>query len=106
MLKGSVRVPYGALTGPSRAPGDMQNNRRLPSGGNLKWISPVRVPHGGISKYTRRHIQSESEKMYHFLKVVLFEVWIFNHEFHDIVDVVLHDDDAADDDNDDDDDED
>ena len=33
---------------------------------------------------TRGHLQSESEKMSHFLKVVLFKLWIFNHEFHDM----------------------
>ena len=32
----------------------------------------------------RGPIQSESEKMFHFLKVVLFEVWIFNHGFYDM----------------------
>ena len=50
VLKGAVRVPYGSLTGPSRAPGNMHNTGRLPSGSNLKWILPVRVPHGSISK--------------------------------------------------------
>ena len=73
VLKGSVRVPYGALTGPSRAPGDMHNNRRLPAGGpfkmNIGRAGPSRrhferysavLNTGGAD--SRGHIQSESEK--------------------------------------------
>ena len=37
-----------------------------------------------IYMYVCMYIQSESEKMSHFLKVVLFEVWIFNYGFHDM----------------------